>query len=82
MSADGSLDAALFLRRGASRVGAERIALLEAEIARIKAHRDKAAAHRAFRADIEDRRAVARPRLTPVAERRQHFDVARGEHRR
>ena len=26
---------------------AERIALLEAEIARIKAHRDKAAAHRA-----------------------------------
>ena len=30
MSADGSLDAALFLRRGASRVGAERIALLEA----------------------------------------------------
>ena len=30
MSADSSLDAALFLRRGASRVGAERIALLEA----------------------------------------------------
>ena len=30
MSADGTLDAALFLRRGASRVGAERIALLEA----------------------------------------------------
>lgn len=30
MSADGHLDAALFLRRGASRVGAERIALLEA----------------------------------------------------
>ena len=30
MSDDGHLDAALFLRRGASRVGAERIALLEA----------------------------------------------------
>ena len=30
MSADGHLDAAFFLRRGASRVGAERIALLKA----------------------------------------------------
>lgn len=30
MSADGHLDAAIFLRRGGSRVGAERIALLEA----------------------------------------------------